>query len=153
MKKYIIDKDNPNEKLLYYNVNIVGLSVTPNKSVPGYNVIAKRLTLVDPELREAYIKQKINKKIDKVIKFMLRILNDEDTTEGDVGMVLDEINKLKGIVIKKYKEYMKVSEYKALLTKLIIIEEEFKKNYNQKLYMNYMNGSIYEEKISEGRGR
>ena len=62
MKKYIINKDNPNEKLLYYNVNIVGLSVTPNKSVPGYNVIAKRLTLVDPELREAYIKQKINKK-------------------------------------------------------------------------------------------
>ena len=48
---------------------------------------------------------------------------------------------------------MKVSEYKALLTKLIIIEEEFKKNYNQKLYMNYMNGSIYEEKISEGRSR
>ena len=84
---------------------------------------------------------------------MLRILNDEDTTEGDVGMVLDEINKLKGIVIKKYKEYMKVSEYKALLTKLIIIEEEFKKNYNQKLYINYMNGSIYEEKISEGRSR
>ena len=66
MKKYIIDKDNPNEKLLYYNVNVVGLSVTPNKSVPGYNVIAKKLTLVDPELREAYIKQKINKKIDKV---------------------------------------------------------------------------------------
>ena len=35
MKKYIIDKDNPNEKLLYYNVNVVGLSVTPNKSVPS----------------------------------------------------------------------------------------------------------------------
>mgnify|MGYP006976105650 FL=1 len=152
MKKYIIDKDNPNEKLLYYNVNVVGLSVTPNKSVPGYNVVAKKLTLVDPELREAYIKQKINKKIDKVIKFMIKILNDEDTSDEDAGIVLDEINKLKGIIINKYKEYMLESEYKALLTKLILIEEEFKKNYNQKTYLNYMTNSVYEEVI-QGRGR
>ena len=152
MKKYIIDKDNPNEKLLYYNVNVVGLSVTPNKSVPGYNVIAKKLTLVDPELREAYIKQKINKKIDKVIKFMIKILNDEDTSDEDAGIVLDEINKLKGIIINKYKEYMLESEYKALLTKLILIEEEFKKNYNQKTYLNYMTNRVYEDVI-QGRGR
>ena len=151
--KYVIEKNGKDMKLVYYSVNMVGLGVEPKNGVPGLTIKAKRVVLVDPELRDAYIKQRINKKIDRVIKFMLRILNDEDTTEGDVGMVLDEINKLKGIVIKKYKEYMKVSEYKALLTKLIIIEEEFKKNYNQKLYMNYMNGSIYEEKISEGRSR
>ena len=152
MKKYIIDKDNPNEKLLYYNVDVVGLSVTPNKSVPGYKITAKKLTLVDPDLREAYIKQKINKKIDRVIKFMIKILNDEDTSDEDAGIVLDEINKLKGIIINKYKEYMLESEYKALLTKLILIEEEFKKNYNQKTYLNYMTNSVYEEAI-QGRGR
>ena len=152
MKKYIIDKDNPNEKLLYYNVNVVGLSVTPNKSVPGYKITAKKLTLVDPDLREAYIKQKINKKIDRVIKFMIKILNDEDTSDEDAGIVLDEINKLKGIIINKYKEYMLESEYKALLTKLILIEEEFKKNYNQKTYLNYMTNSVYEDVI-QGRGR
>lgn len=152
MKKYIIDKDNPNEKLLYYNVNVVGLSVTPNKSVPGYKITAKKLTLVDPDLRETYIKQKINKKIDRVIKFMIKILNDEDTSDEDAGIVLDEINKLKGIIINKYKEYMIESEYKSLLTKLILIEEEFKKNYNQKTYLNYMTNSVYEEVI-QGRGR
>ncbi|CCX35549.1 unknown [Clostridium sp. CAG:1000] len=152
MKKYIIDKDNPNEKLLYYNVDVVGLSVTPNKSVPGYKITAKKLTLVDPDLREAYIKQKINKKIDRVIKFMIKILNDEDTSDEDAGIVLDEINKLKGIIINKYKEYMIESEYKSLLTKLILIEEEFKKNYNQKTYLNYMTNSVYEEAI-QGRGR
>ena len=152
MKKYIIDKDNPNEKLLYYNVDVVGLSVTPNKSVPGYKINAKKLTLVDPDLREAYIKQKINKKIDRVIKFMIKILNDEDTSDEDAGIVLDEINKLKGIIINKYKEYMIESEYKSLLTKLILIEEEFKKNYNQKTYLNYMTNSVYEDVI-QGRGR
>ena len=84
---------------------------------------------------------------------MLRILNDEDTTDGDVGMVLDELNKLKGIIINKYKEYMIESEYKAILSKLIIIEEEFKKNYNQKKYMEYLSYGIYEDRISEGKSR
>ena len=131
---------------------MVGLSVTPNKSVPGYKITAKKLTLVDPDIREAYSKQKINKKIDRVIKFMIKILNDEDTSDEDAGIVLDEINKLKGIIINKYKEYMIESEYKSLLTKLILIEEEFKKNYNQKTYLNYMTNSVYEEAI-QGRGR
>lgn len=151
--KYVIDKNNSKFKLMYYNVSMVGLDVTPRNGASGVTIKAKKIILIDPSLRESYIRQRINKKIDKVIEFMLRILNDEDTTEGDVGMVLDEIAKLKGIIINKYREYMIESEYKSFLTKLIIVEEEFKKNYNQKIYMNYLSGSVYEEKISEGRSR
>jgi hypothetical protein len=151
--KYVIDKNNSKFKLMYYNVSMVGLDVTPRNGASGVTIKAKKIILIDPSLRESYIRQRINKKIDKVIEFMLRILNDEDTTEGDVGMVLDEIAKLKGIIINKYREHMIESEYKSFLTKLIIVEEEFKKNYNQKIYMNYLSGSVYEEKISEGRSR
>jgi hypothetical protein len=100
-----------------------------------------------------YIKKRINRKIDKIIKFMLRILNDEETGEDDTGMVLDEINRLKGIVINKYRHYMKESEYKSLLTKLILIEEEFKKSYNEKMYVNYISNDFYEEEVTESRGR
>ena len=46
------------------------------------------------------------------------------------------------------------SEYKSLLTKLILIEEEFKRNYNNKLYNTYGSNNIYyEEEYSEGRSR
>lgn len=152
MKKYVIEENNSNMKLLYYNVEVIGMNVTP-KDNPNYKISAKKLTIVDPELRNSYIKQKINKKVDKVIKFMLRILNDDDTSDEDAFLVLDEISKLKGIIINKYKEFMIESEYKALLTKLIIIEEEFKKNYNQKNYLNYITNSVYEESIYESRGR
>ena len=84
---------------------------------------------------------------------MLRILSDEDTGEDDSGLVIDEVNKLKGIIINKYKEYLTESEYKALLTKLILLEEEFQKNYNQKMYMNYVSNIYYEETDTKGRGR
>lgn len=151
--KYIIDKNNNDLKLMYYNVNMVGLNVIPKNDVPGLSIKANKVVIIDKDLTDSYIKQRINKKIDKIIKFMLKILNDDGTTEDDTGLVLDEINRLKGIVINKYKNYMEEAEYKSLLTKMILIEEEFKKSYNEKMYMNIINNNYYEEEIKAGRGR
>lgn len=151
--RYVIEHKGEEKKLTYHNVKIVGLSVTPKNNVKDLTIKADKIILIDPNLCETYIRRRINKKIDKVIKFMIKILNDEDTTDGDAGLVLDEVNKLKGIIINKYKEYMLESEYKSLLTKLILIEEEFKRNYNNKLYNTYGNNIYYEEEFSEGRSR
>ena len=151
--RYVIEHKGEEKKLTYHNVKIVGLSVTPKNNVKDLTIKADKIILIDPNLCETYIRRRINKKIDKVIKFMIKILNDEDTTDGDAGLVLDEVNKLKGIIINKYKEYMLESEYKTLLTKLILIEEEFKRNYNNKLYNTYGNNIYYEEEYSEGRTR
>lgn len=151
--RYVIEHKGEEKKLTYHNVKIVGLSITPKNNVKDLTIKADKIILIDPNLCETYIRRRINKKIDKVIKFMIKILNDEDTTDGDAGLVLDEVNKLKGIIINKYKEYMLESEYKTLLTKLILIEEEFKRNYNNKLYNTYGNNIYYEEEFSEGRSR
>lgn len=151
--RYVIEHKGEEKKLTYHNVKIVGLSVTPKNNVKDLTIKADKIILIDPNLCETYIRRRINRKIDKVIKFMIKILNDEDTTDGDAGLVLDEVNKLKGIIINKYKEYMLESEYKTLLTKLILIEEEFKRNYNNKLYNTYGNNIYYEEEFSEGRSR
>ncbi len=150
--KYVIDKNNNDKKLTYYNVNIKGLEVSPINEVPNQEIKVGKVLLVDEKLQNSFIKKRINKKLDKIIKFMLRILNDDDSTEEDTGMVLDEINRLKGIVINKYRHYMKESEYKALLTKLILIEEEFKKSYNEKMFMT-LTSNYYEEDLSSFRGR
>ena len=151
--KYVVEHKGEDKKLIYYNVNIVGLNVTPKNNIKDLTIKADKIILIDPDLCESYISKRINKKIDRVIKFMIKILNDDGTTDDDTGLVLDELNKLKGIIINKYKEYMLESEYKALLTKLIIIEEEFKRSYNSKLYSTYRDNIYYEEEYSEGRRR
>lgn len=151
--KYVVEHKGEDKKLIYYNVNIVGLNVTPKNNIKDLTIKADKIILIDPDLCESYIRKRINKKIDRVIKFMIKILNDDGTTDDDTGLVLDELNKLKGIIINKYKEYMLESEYKALLTKLIIIEEEFKRSYNSKLYNTYRDNIYYEEEYSEGRRR
>ena len=150
--KYVIDKKEDNKKLMYYNVNMSGLEVEPINEVPNQTMKVGKVLLVDDNLKNTYIKKRVNNKLNKIINFMLQILNDDDTDESDTAMVLDEINRLKGIVANKYRLFMKDQEYKALLTKLILIEEEFKKNYNEKMFINY-NNNVYEEEISSFRGR
>ncbi len=150
--KYVIEKNN-DKKLANYNVKIDGLSVKPKNKSKSQTIKAGEVTLVDDELKEEFIRKRVNRKMDKIITFMLRILNDDGTSEDDSGMALDEVNRLKGIVINKYRTYMKENEYKSILAKLILIEEEFKKSYNEKLYMDYNNSNYYEEEIVSGRGR
>ena len=151
--KYVIDKKQEKMKLMYYDVKMAGLDVEPINNVKDLNIKAKKVKLIDKKLRESYIKQRINKKIDKIINFMMRIINDDDTSEDDVGMVLDEMNRLKGIIVNKYKEYLNASEYKNMLTKLIMIEDEFKKNYNNKMFTSYIQNAIYDGIKEEGRSR
>lgn len=149
--KYVVEHKQETKKLMYYNVRMTGLEVEPKNGVSGLTIKAKKVLLVDDGLQKEYIKKRINKKIDKIIKFMLRILNDDDITSDDSGMVLDEINRLKGIVINKYKAYLTNTEYKKIITKLIIVEEEFKKNYNQKMYTNYVSNFYIDNVVGRGR--
>lgn len=151
--KYIVDRKNKDLKLVNYNVEINGMRVRPVNRVSGLTIKADKVVLVDPYLRDSYINQIIDKKTDKIVKFIMNILSDDISGDDDSGMVLDEINRLKGVIMKKYRQYMIEEEYKAALSKLFIIEEEFKKNYNQKVYMNYLSGYSYQEGYSSGRGR
>ena len=151
--KYVIKKKNDEIRLANYNVKLEGLSVKPKNNIKNQSIKVGKVVLVDDSLQEEFIRKRINRKIDKIINFMLRILNDDGTSEDDSGIVLDELNRLKGIVINKYRSYMKESEYKSILAKLILIEEEFKKSYNEKILMNYNSNNYYEEEIVSGRGR
>ena len=152
---YKIENNTDDMKLNYYSVDINGLNVTPSGTKADSMKITK-ITIADKELSNNYAKHRINKKIDKIIELMLKILENEGTSDEDAGMVLDEIARLKGIIYNKYKEHMKVDEYKALLSKLIILEEQFKKDYNQKIFLSHMKNAIIsqnQEEITEGRSR
>lgn len=152
---YKIENNTDDMKLNYYSVDINGLNVTPSGTKADSMKITK-ITIADKELSNNYAKHRINKKIDKIIELMLKILENEGTSDEDAGMVLDEIARLKGIIYNKYKEHMKVEQYKALLSKLIILEEQFKKDYNQKIFLSHMTNAIMsqnQEEITEGRSR
>lgn len=151
--KYVVDKNNDDVSLVSYKVNMTGLKVHPRNNSSSISIKSKEVILVDSTLRSNYIKKVINKRIDRVINFMMHILGSDDNNDSDGAMVLDEVNRLKGIIIKKYREYMNEEEYKNTLNKLMIIEDEFNKNYNRKIYSSYANNIYYDEGYRSERSR
>ena len=151
--KYVIDRESNNSKLMYYNVKMTGLNVKPKNGITNAVIKSKNVILIDPDLRLSFIKQRVNKKLDKIIDFMLHILNDENSSDSDTGLVLDEINKLKGIIVNKYREYLTETEYKTFLTKIFMLQDEFEKNYNSKIYKSYLNNYYIQQVEASNRGR
>lgn len=130
-----------------------GFVVTPLNSSDKYKVSVSKITLVDKDLINYYITKRVNKKFEKLFKKMYDVLTDEDDTDEDTPLILDEIAKLKSIVITKYKEYISEKTYKDILKKLLIAEEEFKNNYNQKLLLRSYNNFDYGFEESKGKSR
>ena len=58
-------------------------------------------------------------KLDKIVQFSLNVLSDETSTDEDGGIVLDELNRLQGIIMNKYKHDLLV--YLLILLMLFYI--------------------------------
>ena len=112
---YIIKSKKNSLKLANHNIKLKGLSVKGNKYK---NYDESIITICDKDMINAFIKKKLNKRVQKLIAFMIGTLNDPDSTDSDVNFALDEANKLKGILFNKYKEHMKIEEYKEILSKI-----------------------------------
>lgn len=142
--KYALNKKEKKFELISFPEKIEGLEIIPKKKKGDSPFEVKNITLVDKKLIKSFIMQMINKKFDKLIKLMNKALSDEDAG-SDAQIALDEVQKLKSMLINKYKEHLIEKQYKELLSKIILMEEEFKIRYNERiLYQKLM--SYSEEK-------
>ena len=145
--KYILDNKSDKIKSVTEN-NLEGLEI----KTKGENAIkASKVLIVDSELKDLYIKNKINKKLVTLLAKMQYILDNDDNDTTNATLVLGEIDRLKSILINKYKEHLKIEEFTYLLKKLMIIEEEFKIKYNRKQIYREMLMEDLDEMIGKGR--
>ncbi len=142
--KYALNKREKKFELVSFPESIEGLEIVPKNKKGESPFEIKNITLVDNKLIKSFIMQMINKKFDKLVKLMNKVLSEEDAG-SDAQIALDEVQKLKSMLINKYKEHLIEKQYKELLSKIILMEEEFKIRYNERiLYQKLM--SYSEEK-------
>lgn len=145
--KYILDNKSDSINSIT-ELDLKGLEIKFGKLNP---LKTDKILLVDEELKILYIKQNLNKKLIEIVSKMELVLEDNESGDDETALVLGEVQRLKGIVVNKYKEHMKSSEYKAFLQRLIYTEEEFQRKFNSRqIYKEMMMESVYENK---GKGR
>ena len=125
-----------------------GLIIIPKKGKEMKGIDIKEVVITDKGLATNHAKKVFDKKVRDLTKIMFLVLNNSDATDDDASMVLDEVSKLKSIIINKYKKYISDAVYKSYMKKLIVMEEEFKENF---MYNRYYIEN--ESEIVRGRSR
>lgn len=145
---YFLKKDNNIKHIYYMKYDTTKYSL--NIKVKGNSCIT--IKVFDPNLTVKPIINGISN-IDKVSDFENKfkklatiILNylyssDDETSSGDLGILLDEVERLKCEDLLEVKKNMEIAEYNKYLEKLIFLERELK----QKQMMISFKESLNEE--------
>ena len=147
---YALSKKN-NYVIVEDDFCISGLSVVPRNKKISKTYTVKDVIITDNKLIDAYVKSKINKKIRKILKKIIIVCNSSDDDSSDAKLALNGLSELKSIIVGEYKIYISKKVYKELLSKIILIEDEFKNAYNEKLFIKHIENMLYEEEMEKSR--
>ena len=98
-----------------------------------YDDVAK-VTVLEKSLKEQILKKKIENDYRKIVMHISTILNEDPDDSGSVLTAYTELDRLKQILIYKYKEKLNKKILEMYLKKLSILEMEI-----NKLMINILN--------------
>lgn len=144
-KRYVIVKRKDSEEISYLEYDKrEGLSLHPKNKIEDL-INVNEMIVINPSFINTLVNKKCKKALEKIIKILSFIYEDDSNDDGILEMALDEIEKLRRLVIDKYQKFMKDEEADLLLKKLDILENEV----NLRKLVNFEN----EEELHEGKGR
>lgn len=155
-KRFVVTKNELNDAITYLEYEkLHGFDVKPKGEVSMENMInVEKMIVINPSLIEKLVDKKCKRMLERILKMTSVIYNDDedDSDSGGLNEILNEINKFRNLIQNKYKEYMNQKEYKLLLKKLEIVENEIKL---RKLAISIKQDEklqiLKEEKKSKGR--
>ena len=122
MNSFILKNDDEEKKVLLYEEK-KSYSFTPKN---GYKRV-KKITVLDKDMVSSILEDKIVKKYNLLIKIIYDLITSDDTTSGDVLAAYTELDRIRNILLYKYKEYLRKEFIDKYLKKLYVLELELKK--------------------------
>lgn len=125
-RKFVVKKDSKTDVITYMEYEkLKGFNVKPKKTLNFEDMInVDEMIIINPSLIEKLIDKKCKRTLEKIL-LMLSVVSEEDSDdETPFNLILDEVYRLKNLVLNKYKEYMEEENYKILMKKIEIIEKE-----------------------------
>lgn len=146
-KRFVISKNEDTQTITYKEYqNLNGYDFKPKNKLSKEDIInVDEMVIINPSLIKKLISKKCKKTLERILKMISFIYDEDDTGEESVELALNEMSKFRNLLETKYKEYMEEKEYKLMIKKIEILENEVK------LRKLYLNSKDREEKKSKGR--
>ena len=153
--KYVVQRNVDTRKLGRKKLVIEGYELKPHLSKRTELISVSQILVVSPSLHEVVLKKQFKNAYQKVFKKVMVVIEDVDSTSGDVQIVLGEVAKMKQILKEKYKQEVSKNEYRKMWRKVTLLEEELMKKQvlqkNLEQMISMMESSFYEEERGKSR--
>lgn len=147
MASHSIKKNNSNSEIVFINGKIDGYDFTPKNSANN-NLKIDQIVIVNPSMTDKVLTMKFKQRYKRLLMIVLSILNDPDSTAGDIEIVLDEIAKMRDILLHKYQRFLKKEKEKVFLEQLRGLENSLRARLLEiREYEYYLNNEL-----SKGHG-
>jgi len=161
---YLLVRNKETNELVYIDYTKKnGYGFTPKNHVKYEGIKVDKLVLVKPTFVEKVLKKKIKKKLDLYLKYMIKLLEDDSSSDSSshLGAALNEISRYRSIIINNYRAYLDDKYLKLLMQKFALLEHELKvkqleiskREYKKMLEqeMKVQNNEAEEEKSHKSR--
>ena len=128
MKCFTIKKLDDVYELENFDYNIQGFHYPIKKNKSG-SLKIKELIIVSPDITTNLICYNFNKKYQKIVECLFNnsdFNEDSDNTGTNLMLALDEVARLRTIIINKYERFLKKKEAEELLKRLKVLENELR---------------------------
>lgn len=150
MSSFLIKKNEEEVNVIKLNLEENGYDFRPR--ITNSDAKINKITLFNYSMIDVILSKKIDNEFKKIAAIVYDILaNDDDNTTSDATIALDEVARLRGIILNKYQKFLEKEKEKKYLKKLRILENELRaKIVCANSLNNYANENI---ELDEKRGR
>lgn len=127
MKQFVIQKNANVKKAGRKKIVIEGYEMKPKLKKHDSLVSVSEVTVVSPKLHELALKKQFKTAYRKVFKKVMIVLEDNDASQTDTVLALDEVAKMKAILKEKYKQNVSKQEYRNMWKKVSLLQTELQK--------------------------
>lgn len=124
MANYLIKKAHKDESVVSIK-ELEGYTFKPRLTKDSY-IKVNAVTIVDKVMIDKILTMKFNKSFKKVVQLAMRVINDDDADDGDVSIVLGEVELVREILLNRYQKFLNYEKEQLFLKKLRLIENELR---------------------------
>ena len=128
MDNYILKKDDEKVGKASYNENLEGYSF---KAHHDNNLNVNSVLISKPEIVDKILTTNFKEKYKKLVMIVLSIMHASDTSEGDCMLALDDVARLKDILLHRYHNNLKKEKEALFLQQLNSLELQLHQKINQ----------------------
>jgi len=124
---YLIKRIFRSGEIIYMKQKPEGYNFKP-KNITKASISLEKIIVIKPAMIDRILTEKVEKQISKIVRLIMYILNtdDESTNPSDIILALNEVARLRSIILNRYQDYISKEKEDLLLKKLRVLENELR---------------------------